>query len=173
MNVLSVFFLDDEKERHLGFKKKVKEVNDDIKKYSYKNLPYSSVEVFYIYDGEEAKKHLSSSTYDVIMLDHDLGFGYNQEITGYDVCKAIVENYELHKKSNFIVHSLNPVGAENMSKILKSYSLNVSVLPYAWLGFKFNNNLNRVMFDKPSIKEINFDYNFHYDLDDDNYYNLK
>lgn len=61
----------------------------------------------------------------VIDLDHDLGELQEMcgevvdERTGYDICKFIVE----HKIPlvGFHIHSMNPVGAENMRQILTHY----------------------------------------------------
>ena len=50
-----------------------------------------------------------------IDLDHDLG----ESGSGYDICKYIVENnYPL---VGFHIHSMNPVGAENMRQLLEHY----------------------------------------------------
>jgi hypothetical protein len=72
---------------------------------------------------------------DVISFDHDLGFEHYplsedkpgmtipyetyKEKTGYDCAKYIVEN-ELELKQ-WAVHSFNPVGADNIRKLLRAY----------------------------------------------------
>ena len=51
----------------------------------------------------------------LIDLDHDLG----EEKTGYDICKFIIENeYPL---LGFILHTMNPVGRQNMNQLLIHY----------------------------------------------------
>jgi hypothetical protein len=50
-----------------------------------------------------------------IHFDHDLG----EEKTGYDVAKYILEN-QIELKQ-FSVHSRNPVGANNIYKLLTHY----------------------------------------------------
>lgn len=50
-----------------------------------------------------------------IDFDHDLGIGK----TGYDLAKYIVEN-NIHLEF-FRVHSMNPVGARNISELLEHY----------------------------------------------------
>ena len=50
-----------------------------------------------------------------ISFDHDLGYG----ATGYDVARYIVENNISIK--GFTVHSMNPVGAENIINLLTHY----------------------------------------------------
>lgn len=54
-------------------------------------------------------------------LDHDLGEGNENELepNGYDICRWLVEN-----RINIIgfhIHSMNPVGAENMRQLLSHY----------------------------------------------------
>ena len=50
----------------------------------------------------------------VIDFDHDLGEGK----TGYDIAKWLVENNYIGK---FRIHSMNPVGANNIRQLLKHY----------------------------------------------------
>ena len=55
-----------------------------------------------------------------ISLDHDLG----EEKTGYDICKFIVEN-EI-PLLGAILHTMNPVGRQNMKHLLTHYGYAVS-----------------------------------------------
>lgn len=71
------------------------------------------------------KKYLPSFDNLIIDLDHDLGYDgldldndHSNDPTGYDFCKYLVEN-EITGK--FHVHSMNPVGAENMRQLLSHY----------------------------------------------------
>jgi len=55
-----------------------------------------------------------------ISFDHDLG----EEKSGYDLAKYVVE-YCIDKNipiPRYKVHSANPVGAENIRKLLENYS---------------------------------------------------
>ncbi len=53
-------------------------------------------------------------------LDHDLGFDSdNKEYSGYDICKYIIENQI--PIFGFHIHSMNPVGAQNMRQLLTHY----------------------------------------------------
>lgn len=58
----------------------------------------------------------------VISFDHDLG---KDEPTGYDIAKALINHdqdyHTLPKDFKFFVHSKNPVGAENITKLLNNY----------------------------------------------------
>lgn len=51
----------------------------------------------------------------VVDFDHDLG----EKKTGYDIAKWLVEEYPW--TANFRVHSMNPVGANNIRQLLKHY----------------------------------------------------
>lgn len=54
--------------------------------------------------------------YEVIIdLDHDLGEKYS----GYDICKWIVEQH--YPLKGFMIHSMNPVGVNNMRQLLTHY----------------------------------------------------
>ena len=59
----------------------------------------------------------------VIDLDHDLGEGNEMDDTlvpsGYDICKHIVENQI--PMLGFHIHSMNPVGVDNMRQLLTHY----------------------------------------------------
>ena len=64
---------------------------------------------------DEAIKILSSWHIGIIDFDHDLG----EEKTGYDIAKYIVENnISIH---GFRIHSANPVGSNNIYKLLTHY----------------------------------------------------
>ena len=57
-----------------------------------------------------------NSRFEVVLdPDHDLG----TEKSGYDVCKYIVENQL--PVAGFHIHSMNPVGVENMRQLLTHY----------------------------------------------------
>jgi len=64
---------------------------------------------------------------DEISFDHDLGWDMvtNKEAkSGYDLAKWLVENNIVLKKFN--VHSANPVGKENIERLLTNYQHFVS-----------------------------------------------
>ena len=68
---------------------------------------------------QEAIKFLSSNEYDIIYLDHDLGgkiMVESGEETGYEVAKWINDNME--NLPPIVIHSLNPVGVQNMLNVL-------------------------------------------------------
>lgn len=62
---------------------------------------------------------------DFISFDHDIAsFENGKEYTGLDAAKYLV-NYMLdnniQKKFDFVVHSANPIGAENIKSYLENY----------------------------------------------------
>ena len=69
---------------------------------------------------------------DVVSFDHDLADvhyagDFSKEKTGYDFAKWLVErdldNHDMPEDFEFYVHSMNPVGAENISNLLQMYKL--------------------------------------------------
>lgn len=68
---------------------------------------------------ETAILFLNSHKFDYIFLDHDLGgevyVDINRKDTGSEVCREI---NDLNKDSQFIIHSWNINGAENMKMTL-------------------------------------------------------
>jgi len=57
---------------------------------------------------------LKLSIVEDLSLDHDMGLGQD---TGYDLCKWMVET-ECFPSGEIVIHSANPVGAENMKCLL-------------------------------------------------------
>lgn len=156
MKDISILFLDDDKHRHKYVSKFIKRMKIYSDRINFNCSCY--------YDASQAIKILNKKTFDIIMLDHDLSMllnkndRYIEEITGYEVCKNIVKNPNKHKESLFIVHSLNPVGAENMVKILKQFSLDAVYVPYAWLGLDFDEKTSKVIIRKPGLLDLS-EYN--------------
>ena len=63
-------------------------------------------------------QHLTDEIF--IDLDHDLGFDNdNCEYSGYDICKFIIQHQI--PLTGFHIHSMNPVGAQNMRQLLTHY----------------------------------------------------
>ena len=63
-------------------------------------------------------QHLTDEIF--IDLDHDLGFDDdNYEYNGYDICKFIIQHQI--PLVGFHIHSMNPVGAQNMRQLLTHY----------------------------------------------------
>jgi hypothetical protein len=79
----------------------------------------------------EAKEWVLKNGFpDVISFDHDLGEAhyegnYDDGKTGYDFAKWLVEHDlntgSMPPKFKYTIHSMNPVGAENIQSLLESY----------------------------------------------------
>jgi CheY-like chemotaxis protein len=88
--------VDDQEERHDLFKRK-----------------YPDVELTFAFSSKQAISLLHKNEYDIVFLDHDLG--------GDDTGVKVAEWMKLFKVHSFvIIHSLNPVGALNIQRILPS-----------------------------------------------------
>lgn len=78
----------------------------------------------------EAINQLQTDTWDYLFLDHDLGgmvYVDSGDGTGYEVAEWLAENPDRQPEC-IILHTLNPVGAENMQKKLP----NALKVPFAW-----------------------------------------
>jgi hypothetical protein len=109
-----MLILDDNEFRHKQFKKK----------FHYLKLTH-------VYTAEECIDKLKENNYDYISLDHDLGgttIVESGDGTGYEVAKWINEN--LDYKPKIYVHSLNPIGRDNIINVLKDF--NVESKPFFW-----------------------------------------
>ncbi len=97
-------FLDDDPDRYRQFKSAL--VGFDV------NIDWAQTST-------EAIEFLGKNTYDIIYLDHDLGgqimvpSGNN---TGYEVAQWISNN--IKDLPQIVLHSLNPVGVQNMQSVL-------------------------------------------------------
>jgi CheY-like chemotaxis protein len=77
-------------------------------------------------EADEAITLLRNNKYDLVFLDHDLGgeqmVSSDHHNTGATVAKIMHETP--NKDSVIIVHSYNPIGAENMMNSMKDHKLN-------------------------------------------------
>ena len=74
---------------------------------------------------------LTNEKWDILMLDHDLGgqvYVESGENTGFEVAKFL-ENNKQYMPTNVIVHTLNPVGAQNIMSCLP-FALRI---PFVWI----------------------------------------
>lgn len=66
-----------------------------------------------------------------ISLDHDLGLNENEEKTGYDIAKWLV-NYSINNHTILPivkVHSANPVGSNNIISLINRYLISLDLNP--------------------------------------------
>ena len=106
---------------------------DDLTKF------YSGHEVVNTTSYSEFVRELeSSSPWDLIHLDHDLGpgdsyldgWGNMQFFTGQHAALRVCELHDHQLPGEVIVHSVNPLGAQNMVSDLKSRKVRVTWRPY-------------------------------------------
>lgn len=99
--------------------------------------------VVYSKNPEESLEYLKNSHFDIIFLDHDLGGAYTpgEYGDGIDLAKKMVEE-EIHINTPIIVHSLNPVGAENIAKTLQKTHSDVRIIDYLKLRYQLKGNVN-------------------------------
>jgi CheY-like chemotaxis protein len=80
-----------------------------------------------------AIKACEEIVFDIMFLDHDLEgkiwMDSNKEQTGYTFCKILVQT-DFQKKTLCYVHSLNPIGANNMVNLLHDYGRDAICLPF-------------------------------------------
>lgn len=103
---MKVLFLDDDKERM-----------KHARKY-FMNDTLSEAET-----AEQAIRMLEKySPYDLVSLDHDLGgniYCPSDEVSGYAVAKFISTMPTEKLPKRVVIHSFNPVGANNMINVLR------------------------------------------------------
>ncbi len=105
----------------------------------------------FAYDAEQAKDFLTKSFYNMIFLDHDLNdshYAAFDNSLGLDseaakTTGAAVAEWMLIAKNNvqaeIIVHSLNPVGSQNIYATLKIGNYNVRRVPFLELKKQLKN----------------------------------
>jgi len=93
-----------------------------------KNLVNHNITI--VDDSKLAIEKLINEKWDLLMLDHDLGgmvYVESGENTGYEVAKFLEENKQ-YMPINVIVHTLNPVGGQNMMECLPT----ALRIPFVW-----------------------------------------
>lgn len=119
--VKTILFLDDDLVRFEIFLANIK--HDDHFK------------VFWATSVHEAKKILMCHDTCLMMLDNDLGDG----VDGVELAKWIV-SHEINKGSQYIVHSMNPIGSKRIFNHLISHGYDVYSLAGAWSRMAANGN---------------------------------
>lgn len=102
-------------------------LDDDNYRFSLFKRENPNVDVDWAINYETGVNYVRNNNYDVIYLDHDLGW---YEPTGKDFVNYMIKNKIPAKL--VICHSMNPVGRENMVSMLSSYGYNVINRPFAW-----------------------------------------
>ena len=84
-------------------------------------------EAVYARTPEEGVHRLSTSEWDIVALDHDMGYDFaSGEFVEYDIwpcMKYIEENPERFKDTTFWIVTSSPVGADRIESCLKAANL--------------------------------------------------
>jgi hypothetical protein len=118
---MRILFLDDDPQRHLAFER-------------------ASVGhvVTHVGNARDALCVLGLGNLDLVYLDHDLGGEASQGLLladaedGRYVVRQLLGFAELFRRTLFVVHSLNPVGAAEMVAALREAGLAADRVPFAW-----------------------------------------
>jgi len=109
-------------------------LDDDETRQRYFRQALIGMIVDHAYTASEAIQKLIDHSYDCVMLDHDLG-GKTMVVsgkgTGFEVAQWLRDNPHRMPKQ-IIIHSFNPVGAQNIKNILPG----ATMCPGAWSRIK-------------------------------------
>lgn len=113
--------------------RKVLVVDDDITRLDRMKatiLKSEDMEVYYAATTQMAQDFLKWQKWDIVFLDHDLG---EQDGSGYTIAQAVIDSPRFGPPYQVIVHSMNPVGAENIMKLLKGHIRELHRIPFSTL----------------------------------------
>ena len=107
-------------------------VEDDPERHAFFLRELGEHDVCICQNAFKGSNAITKSKFDMIFLDHDLGgrvfVNSDDENTGYQV--ALKVKGSPNEGAEFIVHSMNVVGAENIVKHLEGIGCNVRYEPY-------------------------------------------
>lgn len=118
---MNVLFLDDMEDRHKIFKEKYQK----------------QFNITHVFDYNACISELRAQKFEMVFLDHDLSLESIMcdpddvsEKTGTDVALHIIETFDPKDAPGFVIHSLNPHGAERMRNLLSDAGFSVSKIPF-------------------------------------------
>lgn len=129
---INILVLEDDENRIIQFKERF------FSLFNGKNKDLIIGVVEYARTAKEAIEFLKETIhYDIIFLDHDLGgrvfVSSDDENTGSEVVRYLVENANQYANTRFIIHSFNPIGAKSMlNNIKENITDNVIHVPAVW-----------------------------------------
>jgi len=104
-------------------------------------------EICYARTAQDAIEFLKETAhFDIIFLDHDLGdrvfVSSDDENTGSEVVRYLVEHSNEYSNTRFIIHSFNPIGAESMFNSIREHiHRDVQCIPGIWTKDIFNSHI--------------------------------
>jgi len=116
---MKILVLDDDAYRHEAFK-----VNN------------ASHTIDSVYTWQDAVEMASNNTYDFICIDHDLGWdratGSLTSIPFVRVLRQMIEDGKIGWDTKMVVHSSNPVGAQDILSYFARAEVHAYKVPFAW-----------------------------------------
>jgi hypothetical protein len=100
----------------------------------------TGLKVTHVLTRQEFIDAITCQYFDVIMLDHDLGWRMdNDKWNGSEAAKFLAENPSLlQPDQTIIIHSTNSIGVANMlSQIKYTAHLRVNVIHWAWANVSY------------------------------------
>jgi hypothetical protein len=124
---MRILVLDDDAYRHKAF---------------VENNPADTIDS--VYTWQDAVTKASENKYDFICIDHDLGFdrnnGYLTSLPFVRVLRQMIEEGKINYDTKMIVHSSNPVGAQDILSYFSRAPVHAYKIPLAWaVDFLFDN----------------------------------
>lgn len=96
---------------------KIYVLEDDKYRIDYFKQFFVGFDIDFTDIASQAIIDLKNQRYDFIFLDHDLGTEIENN-NGEFVCRNLI--HSVNKSTQIIIHSMNPVGAQNMFNSMKS-----------------------------------------------------
>jgi CheY-like chemotaxis protein len=134
----------------------------DDNDFRHKRMKANSIgfNVTYVFNARDCIAALQKEEFDLLMLDHDMdrnkqGQILEDEEDGRFVTRWMATEGLQHKGASVIIHSLNPVGANQMKKILDDAGFSrVICLPLAWTMIEKDED-GGIVFDPNKSRSIN------------------
>jgi CheY-like chemotaxis protein len=108
-------------------------LDDDIKRIEWFQEIFPN-QLEYARSVAEALPKLRSNPYDIVFLDHDLAVGSSPAVDGIALADTLAKE-GIQTSTPIIVHSMNPIGADNIRRAL-SRTHNVTIVPYSVLKIR-------------------------------------
>ena len=103
-------------------------LEDDKNRIDFFKKHFNRHELIFVDSCRSALNNLYNQKFDIVYVDHDIPSD-NPNNNGYKLIKKVVES-KLQKKASFLIHSMNPVGANNMLKTLQHNGYDAHWIPF-------------------------------------------
>ncbi len=107
-------------------------LDDAVERHEKARKAFIGISITHVRTAWEAIEALKRERFDIVSLDHDLGGRVmvmsdeeaGPDGCGLDVAKFIVSMRSEDRPARVYIHSMNPVGGENMARVLASVGIN-------------------------------------------------